>query len=73
MFHKKIEISVGGMKCEHCAKHVQEALEKIEGIFSVKVDLKKGIATLSYSKEIDLDTVKKVIEQEEFEYLGVKE
>lgn len=72
MFHKKMEIGVGGMKCEHCAKHVQEVLEKIENVSSVKVDLKKSSATLLYSKEVNLDQVKKALEEEEYEYLGVK-
>ena len=72
MFHKKIEIGVGGMKCEHCAKHVQEALEKVENVSSVKVDLKKNRATLMTSKEIDLDQVKTALEEEDFEYLGVQ-
>jgi len=73
MFSKKMKIGVGGMKCEHCAKHVQEALEKVEGVSSVKVDLKKNQATLSVLKEVDLKKVKKALEEEEFEYLGVKE
>ena len=72
MFSKKVVVGVGGMKCEHCAKHVQEALEKIEGITSVKVDLKKNTATYTVSKEVDLDQVKAALEQEDFEYLGVK-
>ena len=73
MFSKKMKIGVGGMKCEHCAKHVQEALEKVEGVSSVKVDLQKGIATLCYKEEIDLEKVQQTLAEEEFEYLGVKE
>ena len=72
MLSKRVVVGVGGMKCEHCAKHVQEALETIEGIPSVQVDLKKGTATFTPSKEVDFDQIKKILEQEEFEYLGVK-
>ena len=73
MFSKKVTIKIGGMHCEHCSLRIKEALEKIDNVSHVKVSLKEGKVTLSYKKEIDLDTIQKIIEGEEFEYLGVDE
>ncbi len=70
MFSKKIVIKIGGMHCEHCANHVKEALEKIDSVVGVKVLLKDEKAIISYKKELNLEEVKKAIEQAEFEYLG---
>ena len=70
MFSKKVVVKIGGMHCEHCASHVKEALEKIPSISGVKVSLKEEKATISYKKEIDLEEVKKAIEELEFQYLG---
>ena len=39
-----VTIHVVGMMCQHCVRHVKEALEAIEGVSAV-VDLDKGIAT----------------------------
>lgn len=42
---KKI-LKIEGMMCEGCVKSVKEALEKIPGITSVDVNLKKGTAVV---------------------------
>ncbi|MDO5746628.1 MAG: heavy metal-associated domain-containing protein [Actinomycetaceae bacterium] len=36
---RSIELDVTGMTCEHCVKHVREALSKINGIKNVEVIL----------------------------------
>ncbi len=35
-------LSIQGMTCEDCAKHVQKALEKVDGIAEAKVNFTKG-------------------------------
>ncbi|MDO4562467.1 MAG: heavy-metal-associated domain-containing protein [Clostridia bacterium] len=42
----KTIVKIQGMTCEHCAKAVQAELENVAGVMSVKVDLKKGTATV---------------------------
>ncbi len=49
---KKI-IAVTGMHCSHCAKAVEEALSKIEGVTKAKADFEKGTATCSMKKDVD--------------------
>lgn len=42
----KKTLKIEGMMCEGCVKSVREALEKIPGITSVDVNLKKGTAVV---------------------------
>ena len=55
MFGKKkntVVLTVGGMSCAHCSARVEKALSAIDGV-SVKVDLKKGTATVSSDNAVD--------------------
>lgn len=47
------KLIITGMDCEHCAAHVKEALEEIEGVEKVKIELKKGIARVKHKDKID--------------------
>lgn len=42
----KKTLKIEGMMCEGCVKSVKEALDKIPGITSVDVNLKKGTAVV---------------------------
>jgi copper chaperone len=57
-------IKVQGMSCNHCVMAVTKTLNKIEGISDVNVDLAKGEATFNRTDSVDLNQVKKQIEQE---------
>lgn len=39
-------LKIHGMSCAHCEKAVTEALQAVEGVESVKVDLTGGTATV---------------------------
>ncbi len=41
-----MKITIEGMMCEHCVKHVIEALSEINGLSNIKVNLQEGIATV---------------------------
>lgn len=43
-----ISLPVQGMTCDHCAAHVEAALQKLPGVSTVVVDLKTKQAVLSY-------------------------
>jgi Cu+-exporting ATPase len=43
-------LAVKGMHCTDCAKEVQEALMKIEGVKKASVDYEKGEATVEYKR-----------------------
>lgn len=40
-------IKIKGMSCNHCVMAVTKAMEEVGTVKNVKVDLKKGEATLS--------------------------
>lgn len=48
---KKV-MKVDGMMCDHCKMHVQKALEAVDGVQSVVVDLDKKQATIELSEEV---------------------
>lgn len=53
-------LEIEGMSCEHCAKTVREALEKINGVDSVSVDVKEGKAYVQ-GEVIDKQILKQTV------------
>ena len=66
-----MKISVKGMMCGHCEKHVKEALEAIEGITSVTASHEKAEVAIETSKEVDESAIKAAVEKAGYEYAGV--
>lgn len=60
-------ITVNGMSCQHCVASVTKALNDIDGITGVKVDLASKTATYEEEKPVDPETVKKAISAIGFE------
>jgi copper chaperone CopZ len=52
-------VKIKGMSCQHCVASVKEALEKIDGVSDVSVDLEKGEA--NFNGDVTEDSLKKVI------------
>lgn len=46
------EIKISGMTCEHCQRAVQNALQSVEGVRDVRVDLAAGRASVSGDVEV---------------------
>ena len=42
-----ITLMIDGMMCEHCVRHVKEALESVEGVTDINVSLEENKATVS--------------------------
>ena len=57
---KKI-IKVDGMMCQHCVKHVKEALEAIEGVERADVSLETNTAEIYSESEIKDSVIEKAI------------
>lgn len=53
-------LEIEGMSCEHCAKTVREALEKIDSVDSVSVDVKEGKAYVQ-GEVIDIEILKQTV------------
>ena len=63
MFNKeKTIIKIEGMKCQHCAAKVLNALEHIEGVKKVKINLDKNTVVIPYLPLVkDIDELIKVV------------
>ncbi|MBP1044477.1 copper chaperone CopZ [Vagococcus sp. BWB3-3] len=46
----KKEFSVTGMTCNHCVASVEKGVNELTGVEKVKVNLKKGRATVKYDE-----------------------
>lgn len=61
---EKSQLTVQGMSCGHCVKSIEEKVEKLDGISSVKVDLRASKVYVEYDNSIvSLFTIKEVIEE----------
>ena len=58
----KKSFKVGGMHCVNCKNRVEEAVNDIRGL-SGKVDLKKGVLTVSYAEDVPDDVIIAKIEK----------
>ncbi|MFZ5766818.1 MAG: heavy-metal-associated domain-containing protein [Thermodesulfobacteriota bacterium] len=63
-------IKVNGMRCGHCSASVTRALQEIDGITDVRVDLEKGEASYTETKAVPPDTVRAAITKIGFEVAG---
>jgi copper chaperone len=56
------KINVKGMSCQHCVQSVTKALESVDGLKNVQVSLDKGEAAYEEEKPVELETVKKAVQ-----------
>ena len=68
---KKI-ISIEGMHCSHCSGRVEKTLLTIDGVTKAKVDLKKKLAEVELSKEIENQVFIDAIDDAGFEVVEIK-
>ena len=52
----KKTLKIEGMMCQRCVAHVTKALQEMEGVASVEVNLKKKTAIVELSAEISDET-----------------
>ncbi|MGA2401180.1 MAG: heavy metal-associated domain-containing protein [Syntrophobacteraceae bacterium] len=60
-------VRIKGMSCQHCVKAVKKALEEIEGISGVAVDLATGEATFEETRPVDGDLLREKIKKAGYE------
>jgi copper chaperone len=60
-------IRIKGMSCQHCVKAVTKALDEIDGIEAVQVDLDKGEAAFEEVKPVALELLQERIKKAGFE------
>lgn len=60
-------ISVTGMTCQNCVRHVSQALSALPGVRSVNVDLSSGAASLDVEREISREQLVAALDEEGYE------
>jgi len=61
---------VEGMKCVHCAAHVSEALNNVNGVNKVKVDLANKSVLVFAKRDIPEEEIEKAITSSGYIFKG---
>ncbi len=56
-------LSIEGMTCGNCARHVKTALESLPGVTSASADHERASATVESQGELDRNAVRDVLEE----------
>lgn len=63
-------LKVKGMSCQHCVMSVTKALDQLEGIKNVQIDLAKGEVRFDNSKSLASDRIQKAITDAGYEIVS---
>ena len=65
---EKVTLNVQGMSCDHCVKAVEGSVGEINGVNSVKVDLKAKTVDVEFNtQEVSLDKIKETIDDQGYD------
>ena len=65
-------ISIEGMMCMHCVKHVKDALSKVSGVTEVEVSLDDKNAVVTLATNVDDAVLKSAVENAGYDVKGIK-
>jgi copper chaperone CopZ len=64
---KQTVLKVSGMKCDGCAKTIEEAVKACAGVSSAKAQFKEGMVEIVYEEGVaSLESIKKAIADKGF-------
>ena len=67
-----VTIPIGGMTCAACSQRVEKAIKKLDGVFSVSVNLATEKATVTYDpRRVRVSAIKQVIEKAGYQALQI--
>ena len=55
------QLTVSGMTCDHCVRHVTDVISKVAGVHSVNVKLTEGIAIIESDSSPDIQVVRDAV------------
>jgi len=71
MDYQNIVLTVLGISCNHCVNSIKNAVESLNGVSSVNVDLNSKKVSVEFDDEkISLNTIKDVIKDQGYEVKG---
>ena len=60
-------LNVPDISCEHCQRTITEALQPVDGVQSVNVDIPSKQVTIQYDASVvDVERFKEVLQEEEY-------
>lgn len=61
-------LNVEGMTCGHCKASVTKALEELQGVKTVEVNLQQGTVNVEFDEsQVGLDALKEAIEEQGYD------
>ncbi len=60
-------LKIKGMSCSHCVAAVTKALNDVQGVTNVQVDLERGLATFEEEAPVDAKVLEHCIEEAGFD------
>lgn len=67
MADTETELSVRGMTCQNCVRHVEKAVRSVPGVQNVSVDLARGSVRVTHAPGVDAGEIAKAIDEEGYE------
>lgn len=67
------QVYIDGMMCQHCAAHVQSALQALPGVDSVKVELENKRALLTLSAPVEPDAISAAVQDAGYTVTKIEE
>jgi copper chaperone len=65
---EKVTLNVQGMSCGHCVKAVEGSVGGLNGVSSVKVDLKAAKVDVEFNaQEVSLEKIKETIDDQGYD------
>lgn len=65
---EKVTLNVKGMSCGHCVKAVEGSVGALNGVSSVKVDLKAATVDVEFNpQEVTLEQIKETIDDQGYD------
>ena len=68
----KKKLTIEGMMCQNCVKHVTKALQKLDGVAEVEVSLEQKSAVVTMNNEIADDVLSKAITDVDYEVVKIE-
>ncbi len=65
------KITIEGMSCQHCVRHVREALEELAGVKTAKVNLENKTAEVELDQDVDNEKIKAAISDAGYEVTSI--
>ena len=63
----KTTLNIEGMSCDHCVRHVSDALKEIPGVKKAAVSLKDKTAVVDHEDKVTLEAMKTAVVEAGYE------